>query len=208
MKYSLWRPLTWNYRPKICLYMHNSMLLQHISMFWNEVPQFTSELSDELWTVVGNVLLGDSMVPPNVPVVQPGSSNSTEAGVALVEVGPLTKDVNHNHDRVEPMCFQKLDDEVHLDGVPVLVQNLSQMKLTMGKSPECLHLVARVTGSDILANVSGQLGPPIVPGDELQCLEVASVSSDPRVMVLLHNPAKEVLIPQHDNLAMKQEESV
>jgi hypothetical protein len=68
--------------------------------------------------------------------------------------------------------------------------------------------VAHITGSDILADVSGQLGPPVVLGDQLQHLEVASVFGDPHVVVLLHNPATEVLIPQHDNLVAKQEESV
>jgi hypothetical protein len=33
------------------------------------------------------------VVPPDVPVIQPGCSDSTEAGVALVEVGSLTEDV-------------------------------------------------------------------------------------------------------------------
>jgi hypothetical protein len=53
------------------------------------------------------------MVPPDVPVVQPGSSDSTEAGVALIEVGLLTEDVNHNHDCVEPVGLRKLNNEVH-----------------------------------------------------------------------------------------------
>jgi hypothetical protein len=128
--------------------------------------------------------------------------------VALVEVGSLTKDVDHNHDRIEPMGLQKLDNEVHRDGVPALIWNLGRMKLTMGEPPEHLRPVAHITGSEILADVSGQLGPLVVPGDELQRLEVTSMSGDPRVMVLLHNLATEVLIPRHDNLAMKQDESV
>jgi hypothetical protein len=106
------------------------------------------------------------------------------------------------------MHFRTLDDEVHRDGVPVFRWNLGRMKLTVGKLPKCLLLVARVAGSNILADVLGQLGPPVVLGDELQCLEAAGVSSDPRVIVLLHNPAAEVLIPWHNNLTMKQEESV
>jgi hypothetical protein len=106
------------------------------------------------------------------------------------------------------MRFQKLNDEVHRDGVPVLVWDLSRMELIMGKSLECLRPVAHITGSNVLADVLGQLGPPVVPGDELQCLEVASISGNLRVVVLLHNPTTEVLIPWHDNLATKQEESV
>jgi hypothetical protein len=68
------------------------------------------------------------------------------------------------------------------------------MKLTVGELLERLCLVACVTGSDILANVVGQLGPPVVPGDELQCLEAASMSGNPCVVVLLHNLVTEVRI--------------
>jgi hypothetical protein len=153
--------------------------------------------------MVGNVLPGGSVVPPDVPVVQLGSSDNTKASITLVEVGPLTADVNN-----KPMHLQKLDNEVHQNSVPALVWNLGQMKLTVGESLECLHPVARVAGSDVLADVSGQLGPPVVLGDQLQCLEAASVSSDLRVVMLLHNPATEVLILQHNDLATKQEESV
>jgi hypothetical protein len=131
----------------------------------NEAPQFAGEIGDELRTTVGNVLLGGSVVPPDILVVQPGGSDSAEASVALVEVGLLTEDVNHDHNRVKPMRLRELDNEVHRDGVPVLVWNLGRMKLTVGKSPEHLCPVARVAGSDVLANVSGQLGPPVVPGD-------------------------------------------
>jgi hypothetical protein len=54
------------------------------------------------------------------------------------------------------MNFRKLDNEVHRDGLPAFVQNLSQMKLTMGKLLEHLCPVACVTGSDVLVNVLGQ----------------------------------------------------
>jgi hypothetical protein len=41
-------------------------------------------------------------------------------------------------------------NEVHQDSVPALVQNLGQIKLTVGKLLEHLCLVARITGSDVL----------------------------------------------------------
>jgi hypothetical protein len=41
----------------------------------DEAPQFTSELGNELRTTIGNVLPGGSVVPPDIPVVQPGSSS-------------------------------------------------------------------------------------------------------------------------------------
>jgi hypothetical protein len=49
----------------------------------DEAPQFASELGDELRTTIQNVLLGGSVVPPDVPAIQPGSSDSTEAGEML-----------------------------------------------------------------------------------------------------------------------------
>jgi hypothetical protein len=68
----------------------------------NKAPQFSGKLCDKLWAMVGDVLPRSLVVPPHIPVVQSGGSNSTKAGVALIEVGPLTEDVNHDHDRVEP----------------------------------------------------------------------------------------------------------
>jgi hypothetical protein len=62
------------------------------------VPQLSGELHNELWAAVGDVLSRGSVVPPHILVVQPGGSDSTEAGVALVEVGPFTEDISHNHD--------------------------------------------------------------------------------------------------------------
>jgi hypothetical protein len=82
------------------------------------------------------------------------------------------------------------------------------MKLTVGKSLKCLRPVTHVAGSDVLTDVSGQLGPPVVLGDQLQRLEAASMSGDPRVVVLLHNPAVKVFIPWYNNLTAKQEQSV
>jgi hypothetical protein len=54
----------------------------------------------------------------------------------FVEVGSFTEDVDHNHNRIEPVGLRKLDNEVHRDGVPALVWNLGRMKLTVGKLPE------------------------------------------------------------------------
>jgi hypothetical protein len=80
-------------------------------------------------------------------------------------MGSLTKNVNDNHNCVEPVHLRKLDYEVHQDGVPALSRNLGRMKLTVRKSPKRLRPVTHVAGSDVLTDVSGQLGPPIVPGD-------------------------------------------
>jgi hypothetical protein len=50
-----------------------------------------------------------------------------------------------------------------------------------------LHLcpVAQITGLDIDADVAGHLGPPVVTGYELEGLEVACMSGDACIVVLL-----------------------
>jgi hypothetical protein len=45
--------------------------------------------------------------------------------------------------------------------------------------------VPQVTVLNIDANVTGHLGPPVVVGYELEGLEVACMSSDVRIVVLL-----------------------
>jgi hypothetical protein len=48
-------------------------------------------------------------------------------------------------------------------------------------------LVTQITVLNIDADVVGHLGAPVVAGYELKCLEVASMSGDVRIMVLLDN---------------------
>ena len=72
---------------------------------------------------------------------------------------------------------------------------------------ECLGLAAQIAGSDMPADVSGHLGPPVVPGDKLQCLEEASMTGDSCVVVLFHDSAAEVLVPRDNNLAMEVEQT-
>jgi hypothetical protein len=178
-------------------------------LYTDKVPQLPGEFRYELQPAVrNNVLPGSSVVLPDVPVVKSSGSDSPEASVAPNEAGLPTEDVNHDHDHIKPMHVWEFHDEVHQNRVPVLLWNLSQVKLTMGQLLERLCPVARVAGSDILTNVSGKLGPPVAPGDKLQHLEVASMSGNPHVVVLLHDPTIEVLIPWHDYLATKQEEPV
>jgi hypothetical protein len=47
------------------------------------------------------------------------------------------------------------------------------------------HPVAQITSLDIGANVAGHLGPPVVAGYELEGLEVACMSGDAHIVVLL-----------------------
>jgi hypothetical protein len=75
------------------------------------------------------------------------------------------------------------------------------------KPSECLGPTAQVAGRNVPADVSGYLGPPVVLGDELQRLEVASMTSDPGIVVLLQNLAAQILVPRDNILATEVQES-
>jgi hypothetical protein len=59
-----------------------------------------------------------------------------------------------------------------------------------------LHLrpLAQITGVDICADVAGHLGPPVVTGYELEGLEVAYMSSDAHIVVLLDDTTPQVSV--------------
>jgi hypothetical protein len=104
--------------------------------------------------------------------------------------------------------LQELDNEVHQDGVPVLLWDLRWVKLSVWQPLECLSPDAWLAGANVLADVPGQLGPPVALGDELQHLEAASMSGHPSVVVLHHDPPLEVLVLQDNNLVVKLEKSI
>jgi hypothetical protein len=133
-------------------------------IYTDEAPQLLGEVHNKLWATVGNILPGSSVVPPDMLLVELGSSDSSETSVALNEVSPLTEDINCDHDHIKPVCIWELYNKVHRDRVhvPALLQDLSQVKLTVGQPTEHLCLVAHIASSDILAHVSGQLEPPVV----------------------------------------------
>ena len=61
---------------------------------------------------------------------------------------------------------------------------------------------------DVLADEMRHVWPPVVAGDELQCLEATSMTSDFDVMVLRHNVAMELSVFQHVDLATEEEKAV
>jgi hypothetical protein len=146
------------------------------------------------------------VAPPDILVVELGRSNGSETCVALVEMGLLTEDINYDHDHIKPVCLWELNDEVHQDGVPALLQDLHQVKFSVLQPLEGFSLDAWITGADVLADVLGQLGPPVVSKDELQCLE--GVFGYLRVEALHHDLLTDVLVLQDNDLAAKLENPV
>ena len=56
----------------------------------------------------------------------------------------------------------------------------------------CLGLEAEVTGGDILADIPGDVQPPVVPGDEFQGFKSASVPGYLHIMTEGNNASPEV----------------
>jgi hypothetical protein len=65
--------------------------------------------------------------------------------------------------------------------------------------------VTQITYFDIDANVLGHLWPPIIAHYELQGLEVACMSSDVRIVVLLNDMALKVSVIGDIDLTVKHE---
>ena len=151
----------------------------------DEVPELRGELHDELRPAVGEVPLRKSVVAPDIPIVEPSGSDGVDVGGALVEVSTLAKGVHYHHDRIVAMGLWKLNHEVHRHRVPALRWDFGRMKFSDRKSSERLGAATQVASCDIPADVAGQLGPPEVPGDELQRFEASDMSGDFGVVVLL-----------------------
>lgn len=54
---------------------------------------------------------------------------------------------------------------------------LTHWEMSLGLCPD-----TEVTGRDIFPNVSGHLGPPVIPGYQFQGFPSTSMSGDPSVM--------------------------
>jgi hypothetical protein len=65
--------------------------------------------------------------------------------------------------------------------------------------------VAQITGLDIGADVVGHLGPPVVVGYELEGLEVACMSSDACIVVLLDDMTPQVSVIGDMDLTVEHE---
>jgi hypothetical protein len=57
-----------------------------------------------------------------------------------------------------------------------------------------LSPVAQITGIDIDADIVGHLGPPVVAGYKLEGLEVACMSGNAHIMVLLDDTTPQVSV--------------
>jgi hypothetical protein len=66
-------------------------------------------------------------------------------------------------------------------------------------------LVTQITVLNVDANVVGHLGPPVVAGYELENLEVACMSSDACIVVLLNDTTPQVSVMGDIDLTTEHE---
>ena len=88
--------------------------------------------SDKLRSMIGHNLLREAMELPDVLEVEVGCSCSCDGGECFGEVGSLAYGVDCHHDSVISTQFWELGDEVHADGVPVLLRNWEWLKFPNG----------------------------------------------------------------------------
>jgi hypothetical protein len=79
------------------------------------------------------------------------------------------------------------------------------VELTDRSSTFHLRLIAQIAALDIDANVAGHLGPPVITGYELEGLEVAWMSGDAHVVVLLDDTMPQVSVPGDIDLTVEHE---
>ena len=71
------------------------------------------------------------------------------------------------------MRVREFHNEFHADNIPAVLQSWERVKLSGWAASLSLSPEAGVTCFHISANVPGHLWPPVVAGDELQCLPVS-----------------------------------
>jgi len=129
---------------------------------------------------------------PNIPEVQVGGARSGDGGQGLGEMSWLTDGIHNHHDAIIPSGLRKLRDEANADNVPAVFWNGKRLEFANREAALRFGSEAEVAVSNILADESGHVRPPVIPGDELQCFEAAGVTSYPRVMAERDDSAAEV----------------
>jgi hypothetical protein len=98
------------------------------------------------------VLLSYAVMPPDMPVVEPGSAFCVNSGVALNEVCTLTENICHYHD-----CVVCASGSSMMKSMETVSQLSSSTKFADWDAPQSFGPATKVTGGDILADMMGHL---------------------------------------------------
>jgi len=104
---------------------------------------------------------------PDITQVEVGGAGSCNSGDGLDKVGAFTGGVHDHHDRIVPSGFGELDDEIDTGCVPATFRDREGLELSCQEAAGDFGAEAEVAGQNVLANIVGHVGPPIILGYEL-----------------------------------------
>src|SRR5258705_9367735 len=117
--------------------------------------------------------------------------------------------VHYYEDGVVPFRLWQLSDSVNGDDLPTAAWDLVGHKLPHLLCQEGFAVVAGIAPCHIAGNIAGDAQPPVIAGDQLQCLPPLWVASHHRVMVGVDNVMVELGVfwdihtsPVHDQVSI------
>ena len=114
---------------------------------------------------------------PDMMEVELCSSGGRQSSDCTDKVALFSHRVNYDHDGILPIRFQKLHYEVNTGCVPGCIWDWKGMEFSEGQQMNGFSLEAHIAGGDIFAYVPGHLQPPVIYGDQFQCLPSSRMSS-------------------------------
>ena len=91
---------------------------------------------------------------------------------------PFGDGINHNHHRIKAMHIGEFHDEVNTDSLPASLRYGEWVEQAYRSVSEDLVSEAGLAGLGVLSDVSRDLWPPVVAGDQLQSLHTSWVACD------------------------------
>src|SRR5258707_963529 len=101
--------------------------------------------------------------------------------------------VHYYEDGIVPFGLRQLSNSVNGDDLPTVAWDLVGHKLPHLLCQEGFAVVAGVTLCHVAGNIVGDAWPPVIVGDQLQCLPLPWVASHHGVMVGMDNVMVELL---------------
>ena len=99
---------------------------------------------------------------------------------------PFGDRIDHNHHCVEAVCIGEFHDEVDTDLLPVSLGYGEWVEQADWLASEDLVSEAGLAGSGVLSDVSQDLWPLVVVGDQLQSLHMSQVACDLGYCMIMH----------------------
>ncbi len=109
---------------------------------------------------------------------------------------------------IEAVRVRKFHDEVHADPFPSSFRWADRVEFPDRTTTDYLVPETFLARPGEGPNVSPDLRPPIVPGDQLQRLHASRVPSDPGVVVLRNNPLAKILRVRNVNPAVERQQPI